>query len=210
MIEEGKRAAKFFKEKYGVDVTGFPDEVYLAPNVTLEHGIRFTFVNLPGFQLTMASKRDKVQFYNSPGSFCAWNLRFSEEYVSTGTFNGTIPKDAHVVFGSEIFDTCPYESYHNPCYSMLSNKPKGRVFFRIYSTSFIVPMGQITVLDLMFENDRLTKGQETGVMIKNASTGITIGRAVATFPATCSVNVPCYAKDWFHKRMMPRSFGFYW
>ena len=213
MIEEGKRAAKFFKEKYGVDATGFPDKVYLAPNVTLEHGITFSFFSLPpsaGLELVMASKRDKVQFYNSPGSFSVWNLKFSKDYVSTGTFNGTIPKGASVVFGSEIFDTCPYESYYNPCYSMLSDKPRGRVFVRVYSTSFIVPVGLITVTDLMFENARLTKGRGIGVMTKYQTTGITIGRAVVTFPATCGAKVPCYAKDRFHRRMRPRRFDSYW
>ena len=180
MILEGKKAAAKLKERYGVDATNLPDETYLAPSVQLADGITFNFVTVSP-TLYLGAQKDKTQFFNIPTSVGWYNIDFSKDYASRGTYRGTIPAGARVYYGSLVANTCPGQ---NRCDSVLSNKPKGQVFFRFYTKSYnkeFTP-GPFSRIDSVLEHEEWGTGHAGGVIFTNRATGIASGNEVHTFP----------------------------
>ena len=192
MIRDGKKAAAILKRRYGVDATNLPDETYLAPLVQLGDGITFNFVTVSP-TLYLGAQTTRTQLYNIPASVGWYNIDFSKDYVSTGTFKGTIPAGSKVYYGSFVVNTC---QGRYRCNSLLSNKPKGQLVLRFFTKSFVQPLmpGPFVRIDSVLEHEEWGTGRARGVFITDQATGITNGNEVHTFPESCDPSVACYTQ----------------
>ena len=110
MIAEGKRVAEYFKVTYGVDVASYitDDDEYLAPNVTIPGGIKFTYAvpsETLNLNLVSASNGGDIRFINKPVKTVFYMLLFSQDYISTGTYSGTVKAGYQVANGNYLIST---------------------------------------------------------------------------------------------------------
>ena len=110
MIAEGKRVAEEFKVTYGVDAASLitDDDVYLAPDVTIPGGIKFSYITVNetlNRNLVSASNGVDIRFINKPVTAVWYKLQFNQDYISTGTYSGTVKAGYQVVNGNYFIFT---------------------------------------------------------------------------------------------------------
>ena len=144
--QEGRRAADFFLDNYGVDLTGLPDEAYIDGTIQTtdaNSGARlFSAVvdTEEQFRLIFAATRYNVDYPDQPVKAAFWCIRFTREYLSTGDFNGTIPAGSLGCYGSYIIELCKHNHYF--CAPFLKSRyPYRPLFIRIWSLDFVMRRG---------------------------------------------------------------------
>ena len=110
VIDTGRAAAQSLLDKYGVDFTGLPEESYLYGQ-TVGAGAFFRTVDFVGnYRLVSGTRRGEVFPYNNQIKDVAWQITFTSDFISTGTYTGTIPAGAFVGVGSYIIDLCGHST----------------------------------------------------------------------------------------------------
>ena len=88
VIAEGRKAAAFFKERFGVDFTYLPDSAFLTGKVQNKDGVEFKpfTVDLAGrFRLYSATTKSGSQLFNKPIHEAGWNVAFTKPFTSKGS-----------------------------------------------------------------------------------------------------------------------------
>ena len=88
VIAEGRRAAAFFKERFGVDFTHLQDEAFLSGSRVNQEGVQFRVFQLytgGRYRLYTASTRYEAQIFNKAISDFGWDIVFTRPFQSRGT-----------------------------------------------------------------------------------------------------------------------------
>ncbi|XP_013394305.1 uncharacterized protein LOC106161821 [Lingula anatina] len=186
-IEEGKRGAAWLKNKYGIDLTGIPDEAYLdgTKAVTIENGaLTFSTLHLPRtamYRLVTASRGETAEFCNVPISDSGWMIAVNEEFQASGTFNSILPKGARLFYGDYIVSLCDHVTgygthFRSPCFNVFR---KAKLIIHFENKTY-TSLGDVTVLDYDVKESSLGNGRARGVIFTEPNDKMTV-RNVLTF-----------------------------
>ena len=169
VIELGRDAARFFKERFGVDFTGLSADKYLLGGSVIDGVASFRpFVadRKANYRLTSATHKDRAQFFNKRVDYAGWLLKFEKDFVSQGTFKGTVPKDGISVVGSYVIRPCERER-HGTCTNILRpGNPAEPIFIAFTVRGFLGPPEPevSAILNLSLESSEFGKGSGVGVL----------------------------------------------
>ena len=167
VVELGRDAAWFFKDQFGIDFTRLSPDSYLYSGHLIEGVAAFRpfmiGVNTNG-RLTSAIRNDRVQFFNKPVSFAGWQLVIENDYVSRGTFKGTLPKGAIIRSGSFIIRPCEGEP-DGQCKNILRPEDPAKPIYIVLkqTTGFDRQPGISRVLDLTLYSPDFGEGLSVGL-----------------------------------------------
>ena len=168
VIELGREAARFFKERFGVDFTGLSADKYLLGGSVIEGVAAFRPFFLDrkaNYRLTSAIRRDRAQFFNKRVDFAGWRVSFENDFVSQGTFEGTVPKGAFSTAGSYVVRPCEGERYGN-CKNILRPKnPAKPIFITSKTRDFVSPIqpGNFLIVDFDLHSADFGAGRARGL-----------------------------------------------
>ena len=181
MIAEGKRIAEVYRVTYGVDVASYitDDNVYLAPDVTIPGGIKFTYVTINeslNFNLVSATNGAKMRFINKPVNAVWYTLQFSQDYTSTGTYSGTVTAGFEVIDGNYLIFT------GTPNYQFFGQNNFIFVKFVCVPTKLYFPgYGPFLPFNCTLTHEDWGQGELKGLFVVNTVTGLVGGRETLTW-----------------------------
>ena len=168
VVELGRDAAWFFKKRFGIDFTRLSPDSYLYSGHLIE-GVAafrpFMFDTASTIRLTSVIRKDRVQFFNKRMNLAGWRLFTENDYVSRGTFNGTLPKRARVSFASFMIRPCEGEPY-GQCKNILRPEDPAKPIFIMMSTlTFFDQSVPSEGVELTLNSPYLGKGHGLGSII---------------------------------------------
>ena len=168
VVELGRDAAWFFKKGFGIDFTRLSPDSYLYSGHLIE-GVAAFRPFITGVEsttrLTSVIHKDRVQFFNKRMNLAGWRLFIENDYVSRGTFNGTLPKGAAVSFASIMIRPCEGEPY-GQCKNILRPEdPAKPIFIMARTLAFSAPSLPSRVVENALYSPYLGKGHTLGAII---------------------------------------------
>ena len=177
VIELGRNAARFYKERFGLDFTGLSSDLYLRRGAVID-GVAsfrpFTVDPKANYRLISATRKDRVQFFNKRVDFGGWLLKFDKDFVSRGTFRGTVPKDGLSVVGSYVIRPCEGVPY-GTCENILQPGNPAKPMFMSFNIRDFLPhvkSGESTILDIDVQSSQFGKGRGLGILKPKADGSI--------------------------------------
>ena len=179
MIAEGKRIAEVYRVTYGVNVASYitDDNVYLAPDVPIPGGIKFTYVTVNeslNFNLVTATNGVDVRFINKPINAVWYTLQFSQDYTSTGTYSGDIEAGFEVIDGNNLIFT------GREHYDFFGHRNFIFVRFTCAPGRFYFP-GPFLPFNCTLTHEDWGQGEQKGLFVLNPVTGVAVGRETLTW-----------------------------
>ena len=181
MIAEGKRIAEVYRVTYGVNVASYitDDDVYLAPDVTIPGGIKFTYVTINeslNFNLVTATNGADVRFINKPVNAVWYTLQFSQDYTSTGTYSEDIEAGFEVVDGNYLIFTGRKHYY------FFGRRNSIFVKFTCAPNKLFTPASEpFLPFNCTLTHEDWGQGELKGLFVVNTMTGLVGGRETLTW-----------------------------
>ncbi|XP_013400212.1 uncharacterized protein LOC106166267 [Lingula anatina] len=178
IIVEGRRAAKFLGNEFGLDLSSVTDEDLLDGRVPLEGGKMlfhpFTFDPAGKYRMIAETYRHWSRLHqNVPISHSGWVVEVFEPVTLNGPrFTGTLEPYAAMSVGEYVAQT-GFPDHHN-----------GTVVIT-YEAQYPVTTaggGRYVVISLDVHSKQFGDGQSYGIFETNMATGDVNGREVITFP----------------------------
>ena len=171
IIHTGRQAAARFQERFGVDFTGLAPTNYIMVGGSIPGVATFRPFILDrkgGYLLTMASYGEQVQFFNKRVDYAGWILTFTEDFNSTGTFTGMVPKDAFATIGSYVIRPCEGVPY-GKCRNILNPaNPSNPIFITTETRTLItVQPDHSGSFDLNVRHKTFGVGRDVGAFYPN-------------------------------------------
>ena len=185
IIHTGRQAAARFQERFGVDFTGLAPTNYIMVGGSIPGVATFRPFILDrngSYLLTMASYGEQVQFFNKRVDYGGWLLTFENDYNSTGTFKGVIPKRASLAIGSYVIRPCEGVPY-GKCRNILNPaNPSKPIFITIETRNPVSVQPDLSgSFDLNVRHKTFGVGRNVGAFYLNA-VGKSVLRNILTFP----------------------------
>ena len=177
-IAEGRRAAQQLKDRYGIEVSGLPDEAYLSGQTDIS-GYGFAPIVLEGDL--------KLVFGYSLVRDVLWRVEFSTNYNSTGDYSGTIPAGAFVHAGNFIIDLCDCRSRRRFCSSLTRLGLRRRILRLRYIARSYVDLVEnpevFSPITPLVQNEDLGEGVALGSFYDLNGLGTSLqGQLIIRFP----------------------------
>ena len=168
VVNEGQRAAAFYHSQFGVNFTPLQPERFLRNGGRIPGVATLKPVYLlpeARFRITVATRKDEVQFLNTPASFTGWVIEFEEDLPSRGRFKGIVPKGARSFFTTLAFQPCKGQNQEE-CRNILDERnPHGITVIRLATREFeqVNQPGNFLNFDLTIDSPTLGRGSLTGI-----------------------------------------------
>ena len=194
-LAEAETAIQFFLDQYGLNFTAATDDQRLGigpvpPVLAAGANVVFTPFRLDTdetFRLVSASSRYNFDFINEPIKDAGWIATFLEDYVSTGTYNYTVPTGSVAGFGSYIIDPCP--KWGRFCPTFLKRRYARPIFIRYWTRTYLQvggplpPTEQALLVNLGTYSDQFGgEGLARGSVFMTSDPDRVDLRIVVTFP----------------------------
>ena len=139
VIDEARSEAHGLLDRYGLDFTTLPDHSYLFGE-TIRPGLIFRPAIFGGnYRLVSGYRQGQILPFNNHINEVSWQIIFTEDFNSTGSFTGTIPAGAFVVAGSYVIDLCEHHPGYCSPFTTLGLQTRF-LHLRFISRTFITPL----------------------------------------------------------------------